>query len=84
VLLENIRLNSIETTIFPINAGLASRPGKILLEEVDIETTNVTYHRPKDQKGAIPAVTHGYIECIEKHRNKSLALNYDFKLGDSI
>jgi hypothetical protein len=25
-----------------------------------------------------------YIECIEKHRNKSLALNYDFKLGDSI
>jgi hypothetical protein len=25
-----------------------------------------------------------YIECIEKHRNKSLALNYDFKLGESI
>jgi FkbM family methyltransferase len=58
-MLENIRLNSLETTIFPINAGLASRPGKILLEEVDIETTNVTYHRPKDQKGAIPAVTLG-------------------------
>ncbi len=58
-MLENIRLNSLETTIFPINAGLASRPGKILLEEVDIETTNVTYHRPKDQKGTIPAVTLG-------------------------
>jgi FkbM family methyltransferase len=58
-MLENIRLNSLETTIFPINAGLASRPGKILLEEVDIETTNVTYHRPKDQKGAIPVVTLG-------------------------
>jgi FkbM family methyltransferase len=58
-MLENIRLNSLETTIFPINAGLASRPGKILLEEVDIETTNVTYHRPNDQKGTIPAVTLG-------------------------
>ncbi len=57
VLLENIRLNSLETTISPINAGLASRPGRILLEEVDIETTNVTYHRPNDQKGTIPAVT---------------------------
>jgi FkbM family methyltransferase len=58
-MLENIRLNSLETTIFPINAGLASRPSKILLEEADIETTNVTYHRPKDQKGAIPVVTLG-------------------------
>jgi FkbM family methyltransferase len=58
-MLENIRLNSLETTIFPINAGIASRPGKILLEEVDIETTNVTYHRPNDQKGTIPAVTLG-------------------------
>jgi FkbM family methyltransferase len=58
-MLENIRLNSLETTIFPISAGIASRPGKILLEEVDIETTNVTYHRPKDQKGAIPVVTLG-------------------------
>jgi hypothetical protein len=55
VLLENIRLNSIETTIFPINAGLASRPGKILLEEVDIETTNVTYYRPKDQERHYPS-----------------------------
>jgi FkbM family methyltransferase len=58
-MLENIRLNSLETTISPINAGIASRPGKILLEEVDIETTNVTYHRPNDQKGTIPAVTLG-------------------------
>jgi FkbM family methyltransferase len=58
-MLENIRLNSLETTIFPINAGIASRPGRILLEEVDIETTNVTYHRPNDQKGTIPVVTLG-------------------------
>jgi len=56
-MLENIRLNSLEDVISPINAGLASRPGKILLEEVDIETTNKTYHRVNDQKGTIPVVT---------------------------
>jgi len=56
-MLENIRLNSLENIIFPINAGLASRPGKILLEEVDVETTNVTYYKPNDRKGSIPAVT---------------------------
>jgi hypothetical protein len=40
-MLENIRLNNLEGVIIPVNAGLASKPGKIYIENV----------------GAVPAVT---------------------------
>jgi hypothetical protein len=42
-MLDNIRLNNLEGVIIPINAGLASKPGKIYIENV----------------GAVPAVTLG-------------------------
>jgi FkbM family methyltransferase len=56
-MLDNIRLNNMESVIIPVNAGLASRPGKICIENVSIDDTSVTYHRPGDCPNAIPAVT---------------------------
>jgi hypothetical protein len=40
-MLDNIKLNNLEGVIIPVNAGLASKPGKIYIENV----------------GAVPAVT---------------------------
>ena len=56
-MLDNIRLNNMESVIIPINAGLASKSGKICIENVSIDDTSVTYHRPGDCPNAIPAVT---------------------------
>jgi tRNA G37 N-methylase Trm5 len=36
-MLENIQLNSLEKVIIPINAGLASKHGKIRIENIDVE-----------------------------------------------
>ncbi len=58
-MLENIRLNNLEDIITPINAGLASKPGKICIENVDLDATVVTYHRPGNCNSGIPAVTLG-------------------------
>jgi FkbM family methyltransferase len=46
-MLENIRLNKLEDVIVPINAGLASRHGRIRIESIDIERTAVTYHKTR-------------------------------------
>jgi FkbM family methyltransferase len=37
-MLENIKLNNLEGVIIPVNAGLASKPGKIYIENVDAVT----------------------------------------------
>jgi FkbM family methyltransferase len=58
-ILDNIRLNNLEGVIIPVNAGLASRPGKICIENVNTSNTFDTYHRPGDCPNAIPAVTLG-------------------------
>ena len=58
-MLENIRLNNLEDIITPINAGLASKPGKICINNVDLDATVVTYHRPGNCNSSIPAVTLG-------------------------
>jgi len=58
-MLDNIRLNNLEGVIIPVNAGLASRPGKICIENVNTSNTFDTYHRPGDCPNAIPAVTLG-------------------------
>jgi hypothetical protein len=42
-MLENIRLNNMGDKIIPINAGLASKPGFINVEGVDIESTAVRF-----------------------------------------
>jgi len=43
--------------VVPVNAGLASRPGKVCVEDVSVEDTGVTYHRPDDCPNTVPAVT---------------------------
>jgi len=45
--------------IIPINAGLASKPGKICSKNVNLDATIVTYHRPGNCNSSIPAVMLG-------------------------
>jgi FkbM family methyltransferase len=86
-MLENIRLNKLENVIVPINAGLASRRGKICIERVDVERTIGTYHRPSSD-GEIIALCLG--ELINKYgidSNGALKLDcegceYDVILND--
>jgi FkbM family methyltransferase len=56
-MVENIRLNKLEEIIIPINAGLASRPREICVEDVDIAKTAVTYHKPGRCTMLVPAIT---------------------------
>ncbi len=56
-MLDNIRLNNMENVIIPINAGLASKPGEVCVEDVDTSSTEFIYHRPGDCPNAAPAVT---------------------------
>jgi len=56
-MLDNIKLNNLEDVIISINAGLASRPGKICIENIGVEATGGTYHRPGDCPNAVPAIT---------------------------
>jgi len=63
-MLDNIRLNNMENVIIPINAGLAGRPGKVCIENIGVEDTAVTYHRPGDCPNAVPVVKLG--ELINK------------------
>ncbi len=59
-MLENIKLNKMENIIIPVNAGLASRPGKICIEKsFDISHASAMYHRLGDCINAVPAVTLG-------------------------
>jgi FkbM family methyltransferase len=43
--------------IVPVNAGLASKPGKICIEDVSVEATSATYHGSGNCINAVPAVT---------------------------
>jgi len=56
-MLDNIRLNNLEDVIIPINAGLAGKPGKVCIEDVGVEATGATYHRPGDCPNAVPVIT---------------------------
>jgi FkbM family methyltransferase len=56
-MLENIKLNNLEDRILAINAGLASKPGKICIESVNILETEYTYHKPGRCETEVSAVT---------------------------
>ena len=59
-MLENIKLNKMENIIIPVNAGLASKSGKVCLEKsFDNSETLVIYHGLGDCINAISAVTLG-------------------------
>ena len=70
-MLENIELNKLGDVITPVNAGLASEPGKICIGNVTVAGTVTTYHTPgayysgEDCEDEAPAVTLG--ELIEKY-----------------
>ncbi|MFP3238786.1 MAG: FkbM family methyltransferase [Caldivirga sp.] len=59
ITLDNIKLNNMENVIIPINAGLASKPGKVCFENVNINIASIIYHRPGDCPITVPAVTLG-------------------------
>jgi FkbM family methyltransferase len=63
-MLENIKLNSLEGLIVTVNAGLASKPSKICVEDANVGDIVVTYHRPGNCSNTVPAVTLG--ELMEK------------------
>jgi len=56
-MLDNIKLNNMENVIILINAGLASKPGKTCIKNVDVNIANVIYHRLGDCPDAVPATT---------------------------
>ncbi len=69
-MLDNIRLNNLEDVIIPVNAGLASKPGKICIGDVGVVGTVTTRYTPGNYGGGdcedeVPAVTLG--ELIEKY-----------------
>jgi FkbM family methyltransferase len=69
-MLDNIRLNNLKDVITPVNAGLASKPGKICIGDVTVTGTVTTRYTPSDYGGVdcddeAPVVTLG--ELIEKY-----------------
>jgi FkbM family methyltransferase len=56
-MIENIKLNNLEDKIIPINAGLASKPGKICIENIDIERAASTYYSLGDCPTSVPSIT---------------------------
>jgi len=56
-MLNNIKLNNLENVVVPLNVGLASKPGRICIENVDIKRTAITYHRPGECDVMVPAIT---------------------------
>jgi hypothetical protein len=63
-MLENIKLNGLEGIVVPVNAGLASKPGKVHVKGVDVVHTQGTYHK-LNKCGEIRAVT--LSELINKY-----------------
>ncbi|MFZ8811320.1 MAG: FkbM family methyltransferase [Pyrobaculum sp.] len=58
-MIETIKLNNFEQFIIPINAGLASKPGKICTTDVDISATAHALHSKNENscETTVPAVT---------------------------
>jgi FkbM family methyltransferase len=75
-MIENIRLNNLEGIIIPVNAGLASRPGEICIENVGVKRTAVIYHKPGGCGTLVPAIT--LADVIERYAiNHSAILKMD-------
>jgi FkbM family methyltransferase len=58
-MLENIRLNNLNDVIIPVNAGLASKPGKLCIENVSVEDTIGRHYKPGECNNTVPAITLG-------------------------
>jgi len=64
-MLDNIRLNNLENTVIPVNAGLASKPGKICIADDNVWDTVGKYHKLGECDNVVPAITLDGL--IEKH-----------------
>jgi FkbM family methyltransferase len=64
-MLTNIDVNKLVKVIIPVNAGLASKPGKICIGDVNVTGTVTTRYTPSDCNSGVPAVTLGGL--IEKY-----------------
>jgi FkbM family methyltransferase len=56
-MLENVKLNKFANIIIPVNAGLASKPGNICVEEDNIIYTAYRYHKHGECSNTVPAIT---------------------------
>ena len=57
-MLENIKLNNMQDKIIPINAALGSKPGKIRIPNIDVNTTRGTYYGPESNGSIeVPMIT---------------------------
>jgi FkbM family methyltransferase len=70
-MLMNIRLNNMEDKIIPINAGLASRRGRIRIGEVCVDNTASTQYSPTDA-GEVEAVTLENVMRAVQHGNNAI------------
>jgi len=58
VMIENIKLDNLQNKIIPINAGLASKQGKICIDErIGIEQTWHSFHKLGECQRSVPAIT---------------------------
>jgi FkbM family methyltransferase len=86
-MIENIKFNDLEDVIIPVNAGLASKPGRLRIKGADIRSTVSTYYAPSCN-GSIPVITLGDVLSKYDIRDRSvLKLNcqgceYDVVLND--
>jgi len=76
-LLENISLNRLKNRVIAINAGLASKPGKICIENVDVNATFDTYHAPGECTSQVPAITLSEIVKICEIKGENAVLKMD-------
>jgi FkbM family methyltransferase len=76
-LLENISLNRLKNKVIAINAGLASKPGKICIGNVDVNATFGTYHAPGECTSRVPAITLSEIVKRYEIRGENAVLKMD-------
>jgi FkbM family methyltransferase len=76
VMIKNIKLNNLQNKIIPINAGLASKQGKICIDErIGIEQTWYSYHGLGECQRSIPAIT--LKELVAKYNLNDAVLKMD-------
>jgi FkbM family methyltransferase len=81
VMIENIKLNNLQNKIIPINAGLASKQGKIMIDErIGINQTWHSYHglgecQSEECQRSVPAIT--LKELVAKYNLNDAVLKMD-------
>ncbi len=55
-MMVNIRLNNLDGVIVPINAGLASKPGRICIESISVNSTLGMHYKLSDCLNVVPAM----------------------------